>query len=347
MFTFEEFKEKIRDEIRSYLPANLQDCTVSLESVRKNNGIVLDGLTIRESSETAAPIIYLEKYYERYQEGEILEDLLSEIAEQRAGASLSDSFSLDSITDFQKAKDHIVCRVCNLDSNLELLKTRPHKIMDDLAVTYHVLLDSGPAGLASVAVTNELLSDYGITRDKLHAIAMENTAKLLPPLFLTMEDMMGNLFGITEDDPFSKTEDFTSKHSPMYVLTNRERTNGASAMLDPDLMDRIRDHAGDYYILPSSTHEVLIVPKDGSVSLENLEQLVHDVNRNEVSPEERLSDHVYSYDPVTRSILRASLLEQNRKVSLADVRTAVQSEKERLDNRQASHTIDLRQAAAL
>ena len=53
---------------------------------------------------------------------------------------------------------------------------------------------------------------------------------------------------------------------------------------------------GDFFVLPSSVHEVLLIPDDGSMELSYLEQMVRDVNQQEVAPEERLSDNVFHYD---------------------------------------------------
>ena len=81
------------------------------------------------------------------------------------------------------------------------------------------------------------------------------------------------------------------------MITNRESSDGAAALLYPGMMDRAAETLGDnFYILPSSRHEVILVPPDMIQSYRDLEDMVHQVNESQVAPEDRLSDHVYHYE---------------------------------------------------
>ena len=53
---------------------------------------------------------------------------------------------------------------------------------------------------------------------------------------------------------------------------------------------------GNFFILPSSIHEILILPDDGSYESGSLKAMVMNMNRTRVRPEERLSEHVYYFD---------------------------------------------------
>lgn len=53
---------------------------------------------------------------------------------------------------------------------------------------------------------------------------------------------------------------------------------------------------GDFYILPSSIHEILLVPDNGDKAADDLRDMVREVNATQVSPEEKLTDNVYHYD---------------------------------------------------
>ena len=84
----------------------------------------------------------------------------------------------------------------------------------------------------------------------------------------------------------------------LYVLTNNIHINGAALMLVTDILDKIGEKAGmDYYVLPSSIHEVLIAKDDGQVTKNMLKDLIYDGNRTDgvVSPKDILSDNVYRY----------------------------------------------------
>ena len=83
---------------------------------------------------------------------------------------------------------------------------------------------------------------------------------------------------------------------PMYVLTNQEMRFGASAMLYSKKIGRLAERFGcDVLILPSSVHEVLLIPDDHIREYEFYRQMVEEVNRTHVEPEEVLSYGLYRY----------------------------------------------------
>ena len=121
----------------------------------------------------------------------------------------------------------------------------------------------------------------------------------------------------------------------MYVLSNEDKLNGAAVLLNDKVMDDITEKLGqDYFILPSSVHEVLIVPKNDQMDLKTLESMVQDVNATQVAPEERLSDHVYAYDAKEHELFRADKAEERAAAKeteaskeTAVVKTAAKEEK--------------------
>ena len=120
-----------------------------------------------------------------------------------------------------------------------------------------------------------------------------------------MEEMIDSFLTMnpeSEDRELSGSYDGLSP-LPMYVLTNQSHLNGASALLYKDILrDFAHSLEENFYILPSSIHEVILVPANGIMSKNSLELMVKDVNQKEVSPMERLSDHVYFYDRFTHKI---------------------------------------------
>ena len=99
----------------------------------------------------------------------------------------------------------------------------------------------------------------------------------------------------------------------MYVLTNDTKVNGAAAILNDDIRQEIAEKVGDFYMLPSSIHETLIVPKDAGMEFKELEQMVQEVNQTQVAPGERLSDHVYEYDAKEHELFRSDRAEERAK----------------------------------
>ena len=83
----------------------------------------------------------------------------------------------------------------------------------------------------------------------------------------------------------------------MYVASNKERIHGAGVIAYPEFMEEAAKRlGGDFYVLPSSIHEVILIPDTPDVSVLELQGIVQSVNVEQVAPEERLSDHIYHYD---------------------------------------------------
>ena len=96
--------------------------------------------------------------------------------------------------------------------------------------------------------------------------------------------------------PFPADSMEEESETPLYVLTNKARLYGASCILYPNLLDSIADKLTcDFYLIPSSIHEVILVPESGTEDT-NLNDMVAEVNHTQVDPKEVLADHVYYYD---------------------------------------------------
>ena len=114
--------------------------------------------------------------------------------------------------------------------------------------------------------------------------------------------------------PFPADSMEEESETPLYVLTNKARLYGASCILYPNLLDSIADKLTcDFYLIPSSIHEFLILPVLPGTCIQDLNAMIHEVNSTQVEEEEILSDplqnwtrrnsapcHVLRY-PATRS----------------------------------------------
>ena len=291
--SFEEFKNEVVGKIREFLPESFASAEVSLQVVRKNNDLQLTGLTIRSTESNICPTIYLEKFYDEYVEGADMSEILERIAEARMDHEVSESFDVAQITDFEQIKGKLVPRLINAEMNSELLEARPHKLVADLAVTYCALLDQSFDGTASVAVTNELMKMWNTSVEELHEIAVANLSELLPSTFKGMTEVMSEMMGMSTED--MEMMGMSNDEEQMYVLSNSIKVNGASALLDAKMMEEIIEKVGDFFILPSSIHETLVVPVKSGMDVESLEAMVREVNSTQLQPDEILSNRVYSY----------------------------------------------------
>ena len=83
----------------------------------------------------------------------------------------------------------------------------------------------------------------------------------------------------------------------MYVLSNTESCYGAWWMTDPVLLRGLfLRFKKDFYILPSSVHECILLPFSGELNPEEMKVMVREINQTVLSPEDVLTDSVYIYD---------------------------------------------------
>lgn len=195
--------------------------------------------------------------------------------------------------------------------NEKLLEGKPYRQMADLAVTYHVLL-SKENGMMTVPISDKLMQRWGIAEDVLFTAAKNGMSNFTP---VTIKSMTETLMEMCGEEQFELMGVPTEADEMMYIMSNTEKVNGAAAIIDPNNMDLARSYMqDDFYILPSSVHEVLLV-KQNQMSVEELEDMVKTVNASAVALQDRLSDHVYKYDFARHEIYRADQ-EQQRQAEL-------------------------------
>ena len=334
---FEEFKQEVMDNIKDHLPEKYEDANVSVNEVMKNNE-TLSGLTIRTDDVNVTPTIYLEGFFREYEDGTSMDEILDNIAEVYQNHALDHDFDVSQITDYEKVEDKIIPRVVGIEGNDELLANRPHELVaEDLAIIYAVDLGTGPDGGMSVPITNSLMEQYGISQEELHETAMRNMDENMDITFKGMNEvmaemMMPQMLEMTGGDEQAAKDMLDSMVPPeeaMYVVSNEEKLNGAVAVFDQKTMDDIAEKVGgDFYVLPSSIHEALVVPmtEDGPDRAQ-LESMVREVNETQVAPQDRLSDNVYAYDAQEHELMRADKYEERQAEREANSKEAVLADK--------------------
>lgn len=192
----------------------------------------------------------------------------------------------EEMTDFENLKDNIVFKLVNREFNASILMDIPHIPYTDMEIVFAVLIDTDEDGKSSFLIRNEHLELWRIRQEDIYDIAMLNTEKLLPSQFKSMEEVLCELTG----------EEIEGSDNEMYVLSNADRCYGAAVLLYPDKLKEIADILqDDYFVLPSSVHEVIIIPKGNSVGQDELTLMVQDVNATQLKDDEVLSNHAYLY----------------------------------------------------
>lgn len=205
------------------------------------------------------------------------------------------------IMDYEATKEKLYIRLCDYEKNPERLEGLVYKIQGDFAVTYHINLLENQGTDANPAVTPALLEHWNVTPEQLHEDALVSDKARKAALYELSDLIEAEIFGVRPDNILKgETEPRLDQYPPMYCLTNESINVGASMILQEDIMKQIGEILGDdFYVLPSSIHETLILPVYPEFTVQELNDMVHDINTKQVDEAEQLSDKVQFYDRST------------------------------------------------
>ena len=286
-----KFYESVAESVSEVLGSGV---IVELQEVTKVN-ISLDGLTIRKRNESIAPTIYLNQYFNQFNDGRAMDDIVRDIIrvyENNQPENIMNVFKTEDFYDFDKMKEKIVLKVINTERNLDLLEQVPHLDMEGLglSVVFYVSLMTGEQS-AGILIKNEHLKLWEKTVSDLLTVAEVNTNRMHAFTIKSMNEVLSGMFGFEEE---LIPEDVPA----LYVLTDENKTFGASQLY---LKNKIREFAKqqdcDVYILPSSIHELLLLRADfPNLEPSYLKEMVYEVNATQVSEEEFLFDGAYKFE---------------------------------------------------
>ncbi|WP_199704105.1 DUF5688 family protein [Butyrivibrio sp. XB500-5] len=290
---YEEFKDKVTEDVKRELESRTgKSYDVQTHSVEKMNENY-DALTIKPEDGILGVNLNIGELYKAHEEGHSYEDLIDSAA-SRAESALENhpDFNLEALQDYDHMKETLSMEVVSAARNAELLDKVPHKEIEDMAVVYRFVVDTGDDGRGSILITNQLLDNYGITAQQLHEDALKYAPVMRPAVIKTMSETLMEMMG-----PEAKDMIPVMPSDPLFVASVPDKIQGASVIAYQDFMDQAAERVGgDFYILPSSIHEVLLVRDDGTIDRSNLEGMVKEVNETQVAPEDLLTDSVYHYD---------------------------------------------------
>lgn len=208
-------------------------------------------------------------------------DAVVERAVCTAKTALAEAPDVSFITDYEKVKEKLITEVVSTERNREKLNDTVHREFLDLSLVVRIQMDKG-----SATVSKAMLSLWDVTEEQILQDAVVNSIAKKPVV------ITGFLNWLMKD------EETSSMDRSMMIAGTREGTFGASVICYPDFIEKATEISeGGFYILPSSIHEVLIVPDEYSEKKSGeLRTLVHEVNETQVAYEDQLSDSVYYCD---------------------------------------------------
>ena len=295
------------ENVKNYLPESYRKAEIDIIPVAKT-GATYTAMTVRLKDQTTVPAINLEEMLEAYEHDVPLDAIGARMAQ--IVQSESPVYDTSIFSSYDSIKKNLFIRVCGMDDNRIMLGRVPYKKVENLAITYHIMVDVGQEGMSSATVTKDMLESFNITPEQLHEDALKNSQDILPA---RVESMVNIISGLTDVDMDSMG---MLTPPPMIVVTNQIGINGAAALFYPGVMDQVGERLhGSFYVLPSSIHEVIAVPTSLGSNYRDLERMVHDINMNAVLPEDRLSDNVYRYDTKSKVFEMASAQAQRERIA--------------------------------
>ena len=286
--TMEEFAEAVRTEFEKRI-----EKSVIVQKINKNNGIVLYSLTVLEDEINISATIYLEPYYEVYEDTgmEYILDRLERVYEENKPEQ---SFDISKILDYESIKENLREKLINYELNREFLKEVPHRRFLDMAIVAYISLEMEEEieGNATITVKNNLQQTWKVDTEELIDTALEN---------IRGDVVAANMSEYVDMSLFGDTENLFD----IYVLTNRLKLHGAVAMLQKDRLKQFSEELEKetLTILPSSIHECLIInAEDEDKDTDELKEMVKEVNETVVSDQDILSNNVYIYNRTTDKI---------------------------------------------
>ena len=287
--TYQEFKDYIYQEVAS----RYESCaTVHLSTFTKNNGVLLDGLVICSKGSHVSPNIYLNDYFDLMEKGETKESILRKIIASYEKAKNVNDFDPEMLNDLSLVKDKIIFRLINKNANAVLLEDVPFIPFLDLAVVFSIMVDISEENCGTILIHNNLLELWDVSVEELFEIAKTNTYEALRPDCTPINEYIP---GMVLDEDSNLLKDLLPTID-MYVLSNSKRFHGAGVICYPTFIKEIADRLEkDLFIIPSSIHEVLVLPMSDGMQLSEISELVRQVNATEVAPDEVLSNHAYYF----------------------------------------------------
>ena len=310
-----EFYQTIEQFITGMLPEQFANYTPELVSGINQTG-EYTGLVLRTEEENIAPVINLDEMYEKYGLYEELEMLMAVANDVTEIYESEDKIRVENMRqdvirvrdDYEYAKGKLFLSMASMPRK-ESSFSDLHKQVGDLQVQVRIMIGQmwtqNEAVNASIVVNEELLRNWEKGFDEVYEEATKNMPNILPTIIEPIEEVTGKML---QDMDFAFMDE-----SPLLIVRNQSMNHGAANLFLPGVMDEVAERVGgSYMILPSSVHEVLILPPvmmEGGLDADiiaEIEAMIHEINEAVVSPEDRLSDHAYYYDAERKELSMAS-----------------------------------------
>lgn len=292
---YESFKEVFADDIREKLgERGYEDVTITFQNIEKANENY-EAITVVPDGSVVGVNFNIDNAFASYEHTQDYAGVLAGATKVIAdGLDKAPEIDVNALMDYGNMKEKLSIEVISAETNADLLDKIPHEKIEDLAVVYRFEMESNVDERTSILITNDMIERMGVSHEQLRADALENAPEIRPAVIQGMNEIMKEMMGPEVYELLGIPDETDEK---MYVASVPDRNSGAGVLAYQDFMDQAAEKlGGDFFILPSSIHEIILVPDTGDISADDLQAMVKEVNATQVRPEEKLTDNVYHYD---------------------------------------------------
>ena len=327
MTNFERFQKELMDRVSKELGARgIEDVSLKLGTINSPDGMT-DRLMVTVGESKMSMAFRLKEVYSDFEHGDDMNTIVNRVCN-----TIKDNIPVtnskgntvkDFVTDYNKVKDYLYLRL--IPGNSPALKDSPHKIIGDMAevVSVQIPAMSDANGKSVVLVSNPLMDLYGVDQKQLFSDAEKACTKKDPLKLVPLGDMIRHLIEL-EEIPDPSDVGITT-----YIATNESGFQGAGVIGYPDFFDKaVAELGGNFWMIPSSVHEFILVKDDGRQTAQNLNKMIKNVNETVLEPRDFLSNQCYHYDAIEKVLttglehekgVTKSLLEPELKTEEVDV----------------------------
>lgn len=292
---YESFKEVFADDIREKLgERGYEDVTITFQNIEKANENY-EAITVVPYGSVVGVNFNIDNAFASYEHTQDYAGVLAGATKVIVdGLDKAPEIDVNALMDYGNMKEKLSIEVISAETNMDLLDKIPHEKIEDLAVVYRFEMESNVDERTSILITNDMIERMGVSHEQLRADALENAPEIRPAVIQGMNEIMKEMMGPEVYELLGIPDETDEK---MYVASVPDRNSGAGVLAYQDFMDQAAEKlGGDFFILPSSINEIILVPDTGDISADDLQVMVKEVNATQVRPEEKLTDNVYHYD---------------------------------------------------
>ncbi|MBQ6314233.1 MAG: hypothetical protein IJI11_01370 [Mogibacterium sp.] len=302
--TIQDFiREGRKAALRHFEDSGIQDVEISETEVVKANDCRLYGVSVRFDDMMAGANVYMDDLFEEYQKGADFDELIEEFVSRCEYALdvppplLAQSEDME----FEDVKNRLTLKLLDVRNNLSYMNGKPYiDVGNGLALIAVINCERSITSEWAISVTNDLLDIMDVDKETLLTEAMKNTQELEPAELVSLTEFFMRTVQMGEKSTNLLEEEMTDEiraGGGAFCLSNRSKCQGAAALFYPGVMDRISEViSSGYYVIPSSIHELIIVPDNSRVKAEDLAYLLDEGNRSVVEREDILSCNIFHYD---------------------------------------------------